>query len=288
MRPLEGISAELTRGQLAAWRARGELAYRGAPPGVVVGAAGRRAGSTCGATGSWRGRAPGRPSSSPSAAPYLIAKTVADVHYPRPWRAWRWRSPSCSPASSPASTPRWCRWDEPNLPGSPQGRGAGGCRRQPGAGRGPRARRGAGRCSLCFGQLRRADDPARRLRPAARLHERPAVPALGAGDHAPTGGGVGPACARCADDLKLGLGVIDVKDPADRGRPTRWRAASRRWHGPWEGERIGYLHPDCGLRMLPGAGGGRRQAAGRWSPAAISFWGEAELPRPARMPAHTV
>ena len=37
VRPLEGVRTELTRRQLAAWRASGELAYRSAPPGVVVG-----------------------------------------------------------------------------------------------------------------------------------------------------------------------------------------------------------------------------------------------------------
>ena len=68
VRPLEGVRTELTRRQLAAWRSSGELAYRRAPPGVVVGPLGD-GGSICGATGSSPEPAPPRPSSSPSAAP---------------------------------------------------------------------------------------------------------------------------------------------------------------------------------------------------------------------------
>ena len=59
------------------------------------------------------------------------------------------------------------------------------------------------------------------------------------------------------DDIRLGLGVIDVKDlqiePPEL--VARRIEALARTLGV---ERIAYLHPDCGLRMLP-----REVAAGK-------------------------
>ena len=54
------------------------------------------------------------------------------------------------------------------------------------------------------------------------------------------------------DDLRLGLGVIDVKDLQIEtpDQVARRIEALARTVGA---ERIGYLHPDCGLRMLPRA-----------------------------------
>ena len=80
VRPLAGVSVELTRGQLEAWRERDEMAFRGAPPGVVVGPLGD---GRLNLKRDWdRARArTDAPLKFTVSSPYLIAKTVADAHY---------------------------------------------------------------------------------------------------------------------------------------------------------------------------------------------------------------
>jgi 5-methyltetrahydropteroyltriglutamate--homocysteine methyltransferase len=80
LRPMDGIQTDLTRAQIAHWRGQAGQQFRAAPPGVVVGpiSAGRlnlerdyarfRALTT-------------RPKKFTVTSPYMLAKTVSDEHY---------------------------------------------------------------------------------------------------------------------------------------------------------------------------------------------------------------
>jgi 5-methyltetrahydropteroyltriglutamate--homocysteine methyltransferase len=245
VRPLEGVSAELSRGQLAGYRARGELAYRSAPPGIVVGPLGdghldlRR---------DWeRARArTAAPLKFTVSSPYLIAKTVADVHY-GDLESLALAFAELLAGQLAGIDAAVVQVDEPNLPGSPDDAAlAAAAVNRVLAG----VERGVERAvHLCFGnyggQMIQRGDYGRLLgfmnalqcqhlvlettrRPAAEL----------------------ALLREVRDDLRLGLGVIDVKDlqiePPEL--VARRIEALARTVGA---ERIGYLHPDCGLRVLP-------------------------------------
>ena len=80
VRPLDGGSTELTRGQLEKYLSRSEMTFRNAPPGVVIGTLGN---GLLNLKRDWdRARArTDAPLKFTISSPYLIAKTVADDHY---------------------------------------------------------------------------------------------------------------------------------------------------------------------------------------------------------------
>ena len=245
VRPLEGVRTELTRRQLAAWRSSGELAYRRAPPGVVVGPLGdgrldlRRDWELARA----RTTAPLKFTVS---SPYLIAKTVADVHY-GDLESLALAFAELLAGQLAGIDAAVVQVDEPNLPGSPEDAAlAAAAVNRVLAGVEPGVQRAV---HLCFGnyggQMIQRGDYGRLLGFMNALQCHHLVLETTRRSAAELA-----LLREVRDDLRLGLGVIDVKDlqiePPDL--VARRIEALARTVGA---ERIGYLHPDCGLRVLP-------------------------------------
>ena len=245
VRPLEGVSAELTRGQLEAYRARDEMAFRSAPPGVVVGPLGD---GRLNLKRDWdrarvRTEAPLKFTLS---SPYLIAKTVADAHY-GDLESLAMAFAELLAGQLAGIDAAVVQVDEPNLPGSPgDGALAAAAINRLLEGAEPGTERAV---HLCFGnyggQMIQRGDYGRLIDFMNALRCDHLV--LETTRRSPE------EVDRLGDvraDIRLGLGVIDVKDlqveTPDRVA-RRIEALARRVGA----ERIAYLHPDCGLRMLP-------------------------------------
>jgi 5-methyltetrahydropteroyltriglutamate--homocysteine methyltransferase len=80
VRPLEGTQAELTFGQLQAWRAKPENAYRPAPAAVVTGPLGPGRLNLRRDYELFRDLTP-LPKKFTVTSPYMLAKVIADEHY---------------------------------------------------------------------------------------------------------------------------------------------------------------------------------------------------------------
>ena len=245
VRPLAGVSAELTRAQLEAYRGRDEMAFRSAPPGVVVGPLGD---GRLNLKRDWdRARARTEaPLKFTVSSPYLLAKTVADAHYGG-LESLAMAFAELLAGQLDGIDAAVVQVDEPNLPGSPvDGALAAAAINRLLEGAEPGTERAV---HLCFGNyggqtIQRGDysrliDFMNALRCDHLVLEttRRSPQEL-------------DRLADVRDDIRLGLGVIDVKDlqvetPDLVAR--RIEALARRVGA----ERIAYLHPDCGLRMLP-------------------------------------
>ncbi|MCY4374162.1 MAG: hypothetical protein OXC31_10355, partial [Spirochaetaceae bacterium] len=226
-------------------REREAMAFRSAPPGVVVGPLGD---GRLNLKRDWD-RARARtdvPLKFTVSSPYLLARTVADAHYGNlePLAMAFAELLAGQIAGIGAAV---VQVDEPNLPGSP--------------GDGPLAAAAINRLldgvesgteravHLCFGnyggQMIQRGDYGRLIAFMNALRCDHLV--LETTRRSPE------ELDRLADvraDIRLGLGVIDVKDlqvetPEQVAR--RIEALARRLGA----ERIAYLHPDCGLRVLP-------------------------------------
>lgn len=245
VRPLEGVEAELTRGQLDAYRSRGDMAFRSVPPGVVVGPLGD---GRLNLKRDWdraRARADA-PLKFTVSSPYLLAKTVADAHY-GDLQSLAMAFAELLAGQLSGIDAAVVQVDEPNLPGSPADGALAAAainRLLEGAERG--ARRAV---HLCFGnyggQTLQRGDYGRLIdfMNALRCHHL----VLETTRRAPA------ELERLREvraDLRLGLGVIDVKDlqVETPDLVARRIEALARTVGA---ERIAYLHPDCGLRVLP-------------------------------------
>lgn len=245
VRPLDGVSATLTRGQLDAYCARADMAFRSAPPGVVVGPLGD---GRLNLKADWE-RARARteaPLKFTVSSPYLIAKTVADAHY-GDLESLALAFAELLAGQLAGIDAAVVQVDEPNLPGSP-GDGALAAaainRLLDGV------ERGAERAvHLCFGNyggqtLQHGD--------YGRLID--FMNALRCGHLVLETTRRAPAeIDRLRDvrsDLRLGLGVIDVKD-LQVETPDQVARRIEALASAVGAERIAYLHPDCGLRVLP-------------------------------------
>jgi 5-methyltetrahydropteroyltriglutamate--homocysteine methyltransferase len=80
VRPLEGISPDLTLQQLARWREKPGQQFRAAPPGIVTGAIGSGRLNLARDYQLFRDLT-ARPKKFTVTSPYMLAKTVADEHY---------------------------------------------------------------------------------------------------------------------------------------------------------------------------------------------------------------
>jgi 5-methyltetrahydropteroyltriglutamate--homocysteine methyltransferase len=245
VRPLQGVSAELTRGQLEAYRSRDEMAFRSAPPGVVVGPLGD---GRLNLKRDWdRARARTEaPLKFTLSSPYLIAKTVADAHY-GDLESLAMAFAELLAGQLAGIDAAVVQVDEPNLPGTPgDGALAAAAINRLLEGAEPGTERAV---HLCFGnyggQMIQHGDYGRLIDFMNALRCDHLV--LETTRRSPQ---ELDRLADVRDDIRLGLGVIDVKDlqiepPELVAR--RIEALARRVGA----ERIAYLHPDCGLRMLP-------------------------------------
>ena len=245
VRPLQGVDAELTRSQLAAWRARGELAYRSAPPGIVVGPLGD---GHLDLKRDWeRARArTSAPLKFTVSSPYLIAKTVADAHY-GDFETLLLAFADLLAGQLAGIAAAVVQVDEPNLPGSPQdGALAAAAINRLLAAVDPAAE---GAVHLCFGnyggQMIQHGDYGRLIAFLNALHCHHLVLETTRRSAAE----LGRLCEVRAE-VKLGVGVIDVKD-LQIETPDQVARRIEALAQVVGAERIAYLHPDCGLRMLP-------------------------------------
>ena len=243
VRPMEGVAADLTRAQYDDFNSRSGVAYRRRPAGLVTGALGEGKLNLKRDWDSARGLTD-HPLKFTLTSPYMIAKVVSDQHYRSLERLSR-AFAEIFATQLDGIDAEVLQVDEPNLPGSP--------------GDSEIAARAINTvldrvvCEkavhLCFGnyggQTVQRGDYTRLIGFMNALHC----------DHLvlETTRRSRDELARLAElrsEIRLGLGVIDVKDlqieTADLVA-ARIEALAR-----MVGEqRLAYVHPDCGLQMLP-------------------------------------
>ncbi len=253
--PLEGVDAQPTDDETAAFSERAGLAFRRRPPGVVRGPIGP---GSLDLLSPWR-RAPGmtqHPVKLTLTSPYMLAKTLMDEHY-RDLKALTLAIADALADAVRRVPAPVVQVDEANLTGH--------------AGDAPWAAEAINRVldassgekgvHLCFGNYGG--------RTIQRGLWRDLVPHLNGlhADHLiletarrdPEELGALKPLRR---DLALGIGVIDIKDPVvETPRTVRDRIA--RAVDVLGEERVRWVHPDCGFWMLtPETADGKMRALG--------------------------
>jgi 5-methyltetrahydropteroyltriglutamate--homocysteine methyltransferase len=243
LRPMDGIRTELTRAEIERWRSRPGQQFRAAPPGIVVGPIG--AGTLNLARDYARFRdLTTRPKKFTVTSPYMLAKTVADEHY-GDLESLVMALAEVLRDEVAALDADVVQVDEANVTGSPQdGRIA-----AAGINRVLDGVRRAKAVHLCFGNYGgqtiqqgawdRLVDFLNLLTCDHLVLEMARRPA----DELPWLRGVRP-------EIALGIGVIDIKDNVVERPEEVARRIDRAvdFLGP---DRVRWVHPDCGLWMLP-------------------------------------
>jgi 5-methyltetrahydropteroyltriglutamate--homocysteine methyltransferase len=243
VRPLEGVSTELTHAELVRWRGQAATRFRARPAAVVRGPLG------AGRLDLWADyeqfrHLTERPKKFTLTSPYMLARTLADEHY-HDLSALTMALAAVLGEQLSALDADIVQVDEANLPGNPVDGplAARAINQVLGSVRGTRA------VHLCFGNY--GGQTIQRGRYDALL---PFLNALEA-DHL-----VLEMARRPADELDvlrdvdprigLGIGVIDIKDneieSADEVARRIDHAAQR-----LGASRLHFVHPDCGFWMLP-------------------------------------
>jgi 5-methyltetrahydropteroyltriglutamate--homocysteine methyltransferase len=244
VRPLQGVQVELTLDQLRAWRQKTGMAYRSRPAGIVTGPLGHGRLDLARDYALYRDLTP-KPKKFTVTSPYMLAKVLDDAHYGS-LDALVMALADLLKAQLAEIDAAVVQVDEANVTGHPDDgplAAAGINRVLEGAAGGRRA------VHLCFGNY------------GGQTIQRGAYTKLVAFLDALEADHVVLETARRSESalevlrevkpqLGLGIGVIDVKDneveTADRVARRIERAA--RCLGR---ERIEFVHPDCGLWMLP-------------------------------------
>ncbi|MBI2191385.1 MAG: cobalamin-independent methionine synthase II family protein [Planctomycetes bacterium] len=243
VRPMAGVECVLTRAQLEAFQSRASTSYRKHPPGVVTGPLGD---GTLNLRRDWelaRGLA-ARPMKFTVTSPYMLAKVLWNEYY------LDLRELAMALAGILAGQLRGIdaavlQVDEPNLPGSPED----GDLAAEAINTVLEAVSGEKAVHLCFGnyggQTIQKGDYSRLVRFMNALRCDHLV--LETTRRAPED------LARLTEvrtEVRLGIGVIDVKDLQVESPDlvARRIESMARLLGP---DRLAYVHPDCGLRLLP-------------------------------------
>src|SRR5262245_19444408 len=244
VRPLQGVEVELTLDQLRAWREKAGMGYRSRPAGVVTGPLAHGRLDLARDYALYRDLTP-RPKKFTVTSPYMLAKVLDDAHYGS-FDAMVMALADLLKAQLAEVDAAVVQVDEANVTGHPDD--------------GPIAAAGINRVlegfatgrgavHLCFGNyggqtIQRgtytklvaflnaleADHVVLEMvrRPEAELEMLREVKAK----------------------LKLGIGVIDIKDNEIETPDQVARRIERAAHCLGH-ERIEFVHPDCGLWMLP-------------------------------------
>jgi len=243
VKPLDGVQAQLTTAQLDAWRARPGNQFRAKPPGIVTGPVTAGTLNLRSDYELYRDLTT-RPKKFTVTSPYMLAKMLADDHYPA--------LPDLVMALADVLKAQLAgvdadviQVDEANVTGNP----ADGPLAAAGINRvlegvqtekavhlcygnygGQTIQKGAYEQLIAFLNALRADhlvlEIARRPRQELELLK------------------------EVKPELKLGIGVIDIKD----NEVESVDEVARRIHRAVEvlgGDRVAYVHPDCGFWMLP-------------------------------------
>ena len=244
VRPLQGVQAELTLDRLRAWRQKTGMAYRSLPAGIVTGPLGHGRLNLARDYALYRDLTP-KPTKFTVTSPYMLAKVMDDAHYGS-LGALVMALADLLKAQLAEIDAAVVQVDEANVTGHPDDgpiAAAGINRVLEGVATGRRA------VHLCFGNY------------GGQTIQRGTYTKLVAFLNALEADHVVLEMARRPEaelevfrevkaQLGLGIGVIDIKDnevetPDEVARRIE-RAA--RCLGP---ERIVFVHPDCGLWMLP-------------------------------------
>jgi 5-methyltetrahydropteroyltriglutamate--homocysteine methyltransferase len=244
VRPLEGVEVEPTMAQLRAWKQKTGMAYRSQPAGVVTGPLGHGRLNLARDYALYRDLT-AKPKKFTLTSPYMLAKVLDDVHY-RSFGHLVMAFADLLKAQLAGIDAAVVQVDEANVTGCPDD--------------GPIAAVGINRVlegittgqravHLCFGNY--GGQTIQRGTYAKLMAFLNALEA----DHLVLEMARRPEpelamLREVKPQLKLGIGVIDIKDneveTADQVARRIERAA-----GCLGAERIVFVHPDCGLWMLP-------------------------------------
>jgi 5-methyltetrahydropteroyltriglutamate--homocysteine methyltransferase len=253
LRPLEGFESRLTRQEVEAFRRRPGMAFRARPAGVVRARLGEGTLDLPAAFDSVKGLTT-RPLKFTVTSPYMLAKTVHDAHYGE-LRTLALDLAQILRKQVEAIEPAVVQVDEANLPGSPAD--------------GPLAAeainhvlsgvRGEKAVHLCFGNYGGQT--------IQRGFFRDLLPFFNAltCDHlvlefARHGYEELEVFRELKPSIALGVGVVDIKDNEIE---TAEEIARRIEHAVkvLGGERVRWVHPDCGFWMLPRSVADRKMRA---------------------------
>jgi 5-methyltetrahydropteroyltriglutamate--homocysteine methyltransferase len=253
IRPMDGISSRLSREELAEFRARQGMGFRVQPAGVVHGAIGE---GTLNLASAYHFVHPltDRPLKFTVTSPYMLAKTLLDRHY-RNLRDLTMALAEVLRRQVAEIDAAVVQVDEANLTGHPEDAD---WAHEPinavlSAAKGRKA------VHLCFGNYGGQSIQKGFWRNLMPFMNRLDVDHLVL-EFARRGYGELEAFRELRPEIALGIGVVDVKD----NEVETMDEVARRIEGAAKilsGERIRWVHPDCGFWMLPRTVADRKMAA---------------------------
>ena len=253
IRPLDGVSARLTREQVAEFRAMQGMGFRAQPAGVVHAPIGA---GTLDLPGAWQLVKPltNRPLKFTVTAPYMLAKTLLD-HYYRDLRELTMALAEVLRAQIAAIDAPVIQVDEANLPGHPKDAD---WAHEP-INRVLSAVRGEKAVHLCFGNYGGQSIQKGFWKNLLPFLNRLEVDHLVL-EFARRGYAELAAFKELRPEIALGIGVVDIKD----NEVETPEEIARRIEDAVKilgADRIRWVHPDCGFWMLPRSVADRKMIA---------------------------
>ena len=253
IRPLDGVSARLTREQVAEFRAMQGMGFRAQPAGVVHAPIGA---GTLDLPGAWQLVKPltNRPLKFTVTAPYMLAKTLLDEYY-RDLRELTLALAEVLRAQVAEIDAPVIQVDEANLPGHPQDAD---WAHEP-INRVLSAVRGEKAVHLCFGNYGGQSILKGFWKNLLPFLNRLEVDHLVL-EFARRGYAELAAFKELRPEIALGIGVVDIKD----NEVETPEEIARRIEGAVKilgADRIRWVHPDCGFWMLPRSVADRKMIA---------------------------
>lgn len=243
VRPMEGIRCELSYDELTRWRTQEKFRFRIAPPGIVVGPVGAGRLNLQADYELYRALTP-RPKKFTVTSPYMLAKTLADNHY-RDLESLVIALADVLKLQVSHIDADVIQVDEAHVTGNPSEASIAAM----GINRVLEGVRKEKAVHLCFGNY--GGQPIQRGTYQKLIGFLNALQA----DHIVLEMARRPSVelemlADVNPRLRLGLGVIDIKDN-EVETPDCVAARLERAADVLGVERIRYVHPDCGFWMLP-------------------------------------
>ncbi|MGQ9813632.1 MAG: cobalamin-independent methionine synthase II family protein [Candidatus Roseilinea sp.] len=253
IRPLDGVRSQLTRSELAEFRAKPDMSFRAQPAGVVYGEIGE---GTLNLPAAWRMARPltNRPLKFTLTSPYMLAKTLLDQHY-RDVRALANAIAEVLRRQVAEIDAAVIQIDEAHLTGHPED---GSWAHEPinhtlSAVRGERA------LHLCFGNYGGQSIQKGFWRSLLPFFNRLEVNHLEL-EFARRGYDELEVFCDLREDIALGIGIIDIKDNIVETPDVVAQRIERAARVLGE-SRIRWVHPDCGFWMLPRSVADQKMAA---------------------------
>ncbi len=253
LRPLAGVSAQLTRSELEKFRSQPGMAFRGRPAGAVRGKIGE---GTLNLPAAWRfvKELAARPLKFTVTSPYMLAKTLIDEHYRDP-RALAMDLAEVLRRQVEEIDAAVLQVDEAHLTGHPEEAGWASLpiNHVLSGARGEKA------VHLCFGNYGGQSIQKGRWRGLLPFLNALAVNHLVL-EFARRGYGELEVFRDLRAEIALGIGVVDIKDN-EVEEPEEIARRIERAVKVLGAERVRWIHPDCGFWMLPRGVADRKLAA---------------------------